>query len=64
MLSFSVPPTIIGTGGHRTVIENGTLMLPCETDGFPTPVVTWTKDGDPVSSLPNVEMLSNGQQFR
>ena len=59
-----VPPSILGTGGHRSVIENGTLVLPCETDGFPTPVVTWTKDGQPVVNLANVEVLSNGQQFR
>ena len=64
ILFFPVPPTIKGAGGKMSVIENGTLMLPCESEGFPTPTVTWTKDGHSAESIANTEILSNGQQYR
>lgn len=40
---FLVPPTIVSTGGQHKVIENNSLILPCEVEGQPYPMITWTK---------------------
>ncbi|CAI5454959.1 unnamed protein product [Caenorhabditis angaria] len=63
-LHVQVPPTIINDGGEHTVIENNSLVLPCEVDGSPRPVITWTKDGKPLGDLKSVQILSEGQQFK
>ncbi|GMT05475.1 hypothetical protein PENTCL1PPCAC_27649, partial [Pristionchus entomophagus] len=59
-----VPPTIINPGGEYTVIENNSLVLPCEVEGTPNPTITWSKDGSPADSLHSVTVLSNGQHFK
>ncbi|EGT58022.1 hypothetical protein CAEBREN_29713 [Caenorhabditis brenneri] len=63
-LFVQVPPTIVNEGGEYTVIENNSLVLPCEVTGKPNPVVTWTKDGKPLGDLKSVQVLSEGQQFK
>uniref|UniRef100_A0A1I7TZZ9 Hemicentin-1 n=1 Tax=Caenorhabditis tropicalis TaxID=1561998 RepID=A0A1I7TZZ9_9PELO len=63
-LYVQVPPTIVNEGGEYTVIENNSLVLPCEVTGKPNPVVTWTKDGKPLGDLKSVQVLSEGQQFK
>lgn len=63
-LHVQVPPTIVNEGGEYTVIENNSLVLPCEVTGKPHPVVTWTKDGRPLGDLKSVQVLSEGQQFK
>ncbi|KAF1746889.1 hypothetical protein GCK72_023347 [Caenorhabditis remanei] len=63
-LAVQVPPTIVNEGGEYTVIENNSLVLPCEVTGKPNPVVTWTKDGKPLGDLKSVQVLSEGQQFK
>ncbi|GMT31155.1 hypothetical protein PFISCL1PPCAC_22452 [Pristionchus fissidentatus] len=59
-----VPPTIINPGGEYTVIENNSLVLPCEVEGTPNPTITWSKDGNPANALHSVTVLSNGQHFK
>ncbi|KHJ98441.1 immunoglobulin I-set domain protein [Oesophagostomum dentatum] len=61
---FEVPPTILNEGGEYTVIENNSLVLPCEVEGSPKPVIVWTKDGQPITKLKSVKTLSEGQQFK
>uniref|UniRef100_F1KPK8 Hemicentin-2 n=1 Tax=Ascaris suum TaxID=6253 RepID=F1KPK8_ASCSU len=63
-LSVLVPPSIIGVGGEHKVVENNSLILPCEVEGYPVPRIDWTKDGRPALSLPLVQTLSEGQQFK
>ncbi|ETN79238.1 immunoglobulin I-set domain protein [Necator americanus] len=63
-LEVQVPPTILNEGGEYTVIENNSLVLPCEVEGSPQPVIVWTKDGQPVNGLKSVRTLSEGQQFK
>lgn len=46
------------------MVLNQSLTLPCETDGYPAPTITWTKDGEPADDLPSVQVFSEGQQFR
>lgn len=40
---FAVPPSIIGVGGEHKVVENNSLILPCEVEGYPVPRIDWTK---------------------
>jgi len=41
-----VPPTItFKTKGKVTIVEGNVLYLFCESEGNPTPLVTWRKDG-------------------
>lgn len=46
------------------MVINQSLTLPCESDGVPKPAITWTKRGEDATRLPNVQVLSDGQQLR
>uniref|UniRef100_A0A915PVG6 Ig-like domain-containing protein n=1 Tax=Setaria digitata TaxID=48799 RepID=A0A915PVG6_9BILA len=59
-----VPPTIVSTGGSHKVIENNSLVLPCESEGQPFPTISWIKDGKSALELTSVEALSEGQQLK
>ncbi|EFO22762.2 hypothetical protein LOAG_05722 [Loa loa] len=63
-LSVIAPPMIIGRGGLYKVIENNSLVLPCEVEGEPYPTITWIKDGKPALELNSVQTLSEGQQLK
>ncbi|CAJ0583273.1 unnamed protein product, partial [Mesorhabditis spiculigera] len=62
-LKVLVPPTIISEGGGYSVVENNSLVLPCEVEGEPNPKIVWHKDGKPVSTSTNL-ILNDGQQFK
>ncbi|XP_023814399.1 hemicentin-1 [Oryzias latipes] len=52
-LSVNTMPTILGVSSHDTVIkmsaEVGTeVVLPCEVQGSPSPLVTWSRNGHPI----------------
>ncbi|VDP21781.1 unnamed protein product, partial [Onchocerca flexuosa] len=63
-LSVIVPPTITSVGGQHKVIENNSLVLPCEVEGEPYPIITWIKDAKPALELTSVQTLSEGQQLK
>lgn len=44
-------------GGSKDVIVNNPLSLYCETNAVPPPVLTWYKDGYPLSSTDKVLIL-------
>lgn len=50
---FSVPPSISGKNEMVTVVVNNPARLECEARGIPFPILTWLKDGSPVSSISN-----------
>uniref|UniRef100_A0A663M826 Hemicentin 1 n=1 Tax=Athene cunicularia TaxID=194338 RepID=A0A663M826_ATHCN len=51
-----------GRGGKsRDVIVNNPLSLYCETNAVPPPVLTWYKDGYPLSSSDKVLILPGGR---
>ncbi|OXB56883.1 hypothetical protein ASZ78_013391 [Callipepla squamata] len=71
-INIQVPPSIqkpyrgweagnmvnTGRGGeNKDVIVNNPLSLYCETDAVPPPVITWYKDGNPLSSSDKVLIL-------
>ncbi|NXF12445.1 HMCN1 protein, partial [Smithornis capensis] len=50
-----------GVGESRDVIVNNPLSLSCETSAVPPPVLTWYKDGSPLSSSDKVLILPGGR---
>uniref|UniRef100_T1IT69 Down syndrome cell adhesion molecule-like protein Dscam2 n=1 Tax=Strigamia maritima TaxID=126957 RepID=T1IT69_STRMM len=42
-LSVNVPPKWIQSPNDTSVVIGADLQLPCATEGFPKPIVTWTK---------------------
>ncbi|KJH48749.1 immunoglobulin I-set domain protein [Dictyocaulus viviparus] len=63
-LLVQVPPVILNEGGEYSVIENNSLVLPCEVEGSPIPTIAWKKDGRSITDLKSVRTLSEGQQFK
>ncbi|KAE9555394.1 hypothetical protein FO519_001406 [Halicephalobus sp. NKZ332] len=63
-LKVLIRPRILSPHGDFKVVENNTLIIPCEAEGSPQPSIEWTKDDRPADLLPNVQVLSDGQQFK
>ncbi|KAK0404397.1 hypothetical protein QR680_017438 [Steinernema hermaphroditum] len=63
-LDVLVPPKIINEGGRHTIIENNSLVLPCEVEGNPRPRIGWTKDGRPADAFNGLQTLNDGQQLK
>ncbi|KAK4820389.1 hypothetical protein QYF61_025563 [Mycteria americana] len=56
------PPSISGSSDMVTVVVNNLVRLECEARGIPAPILTWLKDGSPVSSFSNgLQVLSGGR---
>ncbi|NWX99119.1 HMCN1 protein, partial [Nothoprocta ornata] len=51
----------MGRGENKDVIVNNPLSLYCETNAVPPPVLTWYKDGSPLSSSEKVLILPGGR---
>ncbi|OWK57262.1 Hemicentin-1 [Lonchura striata] len=61
-LCASIPPSISGSSDMVTVVVNNAVRLECEARGIPAPILTWLKDGSPVSSVTNgLQVLSGGR---
>ncbi|XP_051649408.1 hemicentin-1 isoform X5 [Manacus candei] len=61
-LQVHVPPSISGSSDTVTVVVNNLVRLECEARGIPAPILTWLKDGSPVSSFSNgLQVLSGGR---
>ncbi|XP_067846589.1 hemicentin-1 isoform X2 [Heptranchias perlo] len=66
-LTVYVPPTIKDRAGDspRTIsVRTGnTATLECESNAVPPPVITWFKNGRPVTETNNIRTLANGQML-
>ncbi|XP_009874122.1 PREDICTED: hemicentin-1-like, partial [Apaloderma vittatum] len=61
-LQVHVPPSILGGSDMVTVVVNNLVRLECEARGIPAPILTWLKDGSPVSSFSDgLQVLSGGR---
>ncbi|KAG9483371.1 hypothetical protein GDO78_009341 [Eleutherodactylus coqui] len=60
VLQVHVPPSIHGSNEVISVIVNNPVKLECEATGFPTPGLTWLKDGRPVSSFGSGIQITSG----
>lgn len=58
---LAVAPTILGVTENDTdevtVTINNPVSLICEALAFPSPTVTWMKDGTPLEASRNVQQL-------
>ncbi|XP_072199268.1 hemicentin-1 isoform X3 [Excalfactoria chinensis] len=61
-LQVHVPPSISDSSDTVTAVVNNLVRLECEARGIPAPILTWLKDGSPVSSFSNgLQLLSGGR---
>ncbi|OXB72513.1 UNVERIFIED_CONTAM: hypothetical protein H355_016382 [Colinus virginianus] len=61
-LQVHVPPSISDSSDMVTAVVNNLVRLECEARGIPAPILTWLKDGSPVSSFSDgLQLLSRGQ---
>ncbi|XP_025019182.1 hemicentin-1 [Python bivittatus] len=61
-LQVHVQPSISGNNEMVTVVVNNPVRLECEARGIPAPILTWLKDGSPVSSVSDgLQILSGGR---
>ncbi|XP_055041761.2 hemicentin-1 isoform X1 [Misgurnus anguillicaudatus] len=59
-LRVQVPPVITSYIKAYTVALDGSVTLQCNSEGFPTPSITWYKDGQPLSESVRQRVLSTG----
>ncbi|CAG5863670.1 unnamed protein product [Menidia menidia] len=65
-LDVYLPPTIAGGDDgptERKVVLAKSLILECEAEGYPTPSLTWLKDGVPVRDGQSVHVLEQGRKI-
>uniref|UniRef100_A0A8C3PW12 Hemicentin 1 n=1 Tax=Chrysolophus pictus TaxID=9089 RepID=A0A8C3PW12_CHRPC len=61
-LQVHVPPSISDSSDTVTAVVNNLVRLECEARGIPAPILTWLKDGSPVSSFSDgLQVLSGGR---
>ncbi|KAI5614770.1 hemicentin-1 isoform X1 [Silurus asotus] len=59
-LRVQVPPVIRSSTKSYTVAVDGSVTLLCETEGYPTPSVSWYKDGKALPESVHQRVLSSG----
>ncbi|KAM9743449.1 hemicentin-1 [Menidia menidia] len=52
-LSVNVMPKIMGVSGHDNTVKmaaevGAEIVLPCEAEGTPSPLITWSRNGHPI----------------
>ncbi|KAM6457875.1 peroxidasin homolog isoform 1-T2 [Liasis olivaceus] len=53
-------PRFLAVPSDQTVMEGQSVDLSCSADGHPLPVITWTKEGDPLPNSWRHSVLSTG----
>ncbi|KAI7799480.1 hemicentin-1 isoform X1 [Triplophysa rosa] len=59
-LRVQVPPIITSDIRSYTVALDASVTLQCHSEGFPTPSITWYKDGKPLNESVRQRVLSTG----
>ncbi|XP_059503813.1 hemicentin-1 isoform X2 [Stegostoma tigrinum] len=66
-LTVYVPPTIKDRAGDSpqviSIRTGNTVMLECESNAVPPPVITWFKNGRPIAESNNIRTLASGQML-
>ncbi|MEQ2158169.1 hypothetical protein GOODEAATRI_009470, partial [Goodea atripinnis] len=65
-LTVQAPPIIKGTNetSEVSVVLGFPTVLSCNTEGSPSPIITWLKDGQPIVSTPQLTYTLGGQALR
>ncbi|CAJ1060969.1 hemicentin-1 [Xyrichtys novacula] len=65
-LKVNVPPDFRDgeTPGNVSLVLSHSTSLVCDVTGSPTPVITWYKDGSPVVTGNNIQILDLGKTLR
>ncbi|XP_012721740.2 hemicentin-1 [Fundulus heteroclitus] len=65
-LTVQAPPIIKGTNetSEMSVVLGFPTVLSCNTEGSPTPSITWLKDNQPIVSTPQMTYTLGGQALR
>lgn len=62
---FPVPPSIRHSSGDLPVVLNvlvgKSVTLECESNAVPPPIITWYKNGRPITEAANLRILADGQ---
>ena len=53
-------PVTLKIGDNVTALTNTNIRIQCPTSGLPTPTVTWTKDGQEISSGGRYKVQDDG----
>ncbi|XP_035384811.1 hemicentin-1 isoform X2 [Electrophorus electricus] len=59
----SINMQVQGSQNVSVVVRNP-VALTCEASGIPLPVITWLKDGQPISASSSVRVISGGRSLR
>uniref|UniRef100_A0A8C6QPP1 Hemicentin-1 n=1 Tax=Nannospalax galili TaxID=1026970 RepID=A0A8C6QPP1_NANGA len=63
-LQVYIRPSLANSGSYHpeiTVLRGKSISLDCEVQGIPQPIVTWMKDGHPLTKGKGVEILNEGR---
>nr|DBA18217.1 TPA: hypothetical protein GDO54_016492 [Pyxicephalus adspersus] len=60
-LSVYAPPNIMGEQQNVTVLMGQTLLLKCESNAIPPPVLMWFKDWRPLVNRPGLSISEGGR---
>ncbi|CAJ0583049.1 unnamed protein product, partial [Mesorhabditis spiculigera] len=61
-VTVATAPKILSPAFQKLdVITNQTVEVECEATGTPTPTIEWTRDGKPLTMLPNVKVEDGGR---
>nr|DBA21577.1 TPA: hypothetical protein GDO54_018188 [Pyxicephalus adspersus] len=60
-LQVYVPPSILGEEFNSSVTVNQPVILECQSDAYPPPVITWLKDGRPLRKRAGIRVTENGR---
>ncbi len=67
MFNFPVPPSIRHSSGDLPVVLNvqvgKSVTLECESNAVPPPIISWYKNGRPITETANLRILADGQML-
>uniref|UniRef100_UPI00398EE55D hemicentin-1-like n=1 Tax=Pristiophorus japonicus TaxID=55135 RepID=UPI00398EE55D len=59
-LQVYLPPSIVGEEQNVSVTLNNSVTLECQSQAFPPPTLSWTKDGRPLPRPAGLGLSANG----
>ncbi|CAF0772843.1 unnamed protein product [Rotaria sordida] len=59
-LDINVPPIVTVENNEIIGIVNKPITLNCHADGYPLPIIYWTKAGHSIDTQPGFQILNNG----